>query len=65
MKLTMAVEGIASVEVTTFQRWGRITGTALEEGVIKTDVLEIVRLDNDPSRAENGMLEIKVCEVTR
>lgn len=57
----MAVEGVASVEVTTFQRWGRIAGTGLEEGVIKMDMLEIVRLDNDPSKAENGMIEIKVC----
>ena len=57
----MAVEGVSSVEVTTLQRWGKVKGTELEDGLVRTDALEVIRLDNNPSKAENGMIEIKVC----
>ena len=56
-RAAMAVEGVASVEVQRFQRWGDTAHGEIEAGVLRTAPLEIVRLDNDPSRPGNGRIE--------
>jgi len=59
----IAVEGVESVNVNRFKRWvesdeqGR---RALELGQIAFDLLEIARLDNDPSSPENGRIEFQM-----
>jgi Baseplate J-like protein len=40
-----------------FQRWGKPPNGERLAGVIKSDRLEILRLDNDPNAPENGKLE--------
>lgn len=54
----LAVPGVASVEVRRFQRFGKTPARELEEGVLSTGRLEVIRLDNDPSRPEFGRLEL-------
>ncbi len=66
----MAVEGVAWVELTRFQRWGEKPNLTLENGVlanqdIKTgalsaDRLEVLRLDNDPNFPENGKIDFEM-----
>lgn len=58
VQAAMAVEGVASVEVKRFQRWGKDANREMENGILTTAPLEIVRLDNDPSFPENGRLEL-------
>lgn len=53
----MEVEGVASVEVKRFKRWGNMPNQELENGILATESLEIVRLDNDPNYPENGKIE--------
>jgi hypothetical protein len=55
-----AVDGVASVDVTKFQRWGKSAAGELALGFIQAAPLEILRLANDPSLPENGKLEIDV-----
>lgn len=55
-----AVEGVASVEITTFRRQGTQSNLALQSGEILLDALEIARLDNDPNYPDHGILTIKV-----
>ncbi|HEX7033244.1 MAG TPA: baseplate J/gp47 family protein [Nitrososphaera sp.] len=57
----MSVEGVSSVEVKVFQRWAKTESGELDAGVISVGNTEIIRLDNDPSKAENGMIEFKFC----
>ncbi|RIH82437.1 putative baseplate assembly protein [Calidithermus terrae] len=54
----LAVPGVASAEVRRFQRFGKTPARELEEGVLSTGRLEVIRLDNDPSRPEFGRLEL-------
>ncbi len=54
----MAVEGVESVGVDRFQRWGRSADGEKDQGVLDIHSLEIARLDNDPSRPENGVLTL-------
>jgi hypothetical protein len=56
----MAVQGVASVRVTKFQRWDAPGDEALEEGVLELARLEIARLDNDPNYPERGVLRVMV-----
>jgi predicted phage baseplate assembly protein len=56
----MAVEGVASVEVRRFQRLDRAAAGESAAGVLKAASLEIVRLDNDPSRPGDGRLELEM-----
>jgi len=58
VRAAMAVEGVASVEVKRFQRWGKEANREMENGILATAPLEIVRLDNDPSFPENGRIEL-------
>jgi predicted phage baseplate assembly protein len=53
----MAVEGIDSVEITKFQRWGELDNNELDDAVLQPAELEILRLDNDPSFQEHGLIE--------
>lgn len=54
----MKVPGVHSVEVQRFQRFGKAPNKELEDGVLLTGRLEVVRLDNDPNFPENGRLEL-------
>lgn len=55
-----AVEGIDSVEITTFQRQGFPSQQGLSDGELVMDWLEIARLDNDPNFPEHGILHLNV-----
>jgi hypothetical protein len=54
------VPGVASVEVTKFQRQGFDDPLPLEEGEIRLDRLEIARLDNDRNFAERGTFTLSL-----
>lgn len=54
----MDVTGVASVEITSFQRWGQSAGTELDDGVLKPGQFQIIRLDNDRNFPEYGKIEI-------
>ena len=55
-----AVEGVASVAITTFQRQGTHSDLGLQSGEILLDPLEIARLDNNPNFPDHGILRIKL-----
>lgn len=52
------IDGVDSVEVTALQRYDRDPAGELAAGVILAGPWQILRLDNDPSRPENGVLTI-------
>lgn len=52
------VEGIASYEVTTFQRQGLPSRKALDDGKLTLGRLEIARLDNAPNFPEHGVFRL-------
>jgi predicted phage baseplate assembly protein len=52
------VEGVDSVEITTFQRQGVISTAAIANGFLAVGPLEIARLDNDPNFPENGVFTL-------
>src|SRR6185369_6714924 len=52
----LEVPGVETVEVVRFQRRGRPSRQAIDDGVLPMGRLEIARLDNDPNRQENGLL---------
>jgi predicted phage baseplate assembly protein len=52
----MAVPGVASVDVSVFQRWGRTPAGEIAAGILRAAPLEVLRLDNDPNFPENGRL---------
>jgi predicted phage baseplate assembly protein len=54
------VPGVASVELTRFERWGRPGPEALAAGRLTVGRREIPRLDNDPSFPDRGRLQIHV-----
>jgi hypothetical protein len=56
IEAAMSVTGVASVEVKTFQRWGRTAAGEIAAGILRTSPLEVLRLDNDPNFPENGRL---------
>ncbi len=53
----LAVPGVDSVNITTFQRLGKGAAGEIQNGVLAPAYLEILRLDNDPSFPENGRIE--------
>jgi hypothetical protein len=53
-----AVAGVGALRVERFQRADRPGAAGLTDGVLPMGRLEIARLDNDPSRPENGRLEL-------
>jgi hypothetical protein len=50
--------GVASVEITKFQRQGIDTRAYLDAGRLTLGPLEIARLENDPSQPEHGILRL-------
>lgn len=54
------VDGVESVEVTTFQRQGTPDPVPLAAGKLDFGRLEIARLENDPSLPERGVFRISV-----
>jgi hypothetical protein len=55
-KLAMDVDGVDSVNISRFQRWGKSDNGELAAGAIKIKSFEIIRLDNDPNFPENGII---------
>ena len=55
-----AVPGIASVNITTFQRQGQPDRRPLEEGKLSMERLEIARLDNDLNFPERGVFRLQL-----
>ncbi len=55
-----AVEGVASVHVTTFQRQGEPDLKGLQTGKLELSRLEIARCDNDPSFPEHGSFQLNL-----
>ena len=56
----MAVEGVDSVRVLKFKRWGKVAAGELKTGELKPGEFEILRLDNDPNYPENGKIEFEM-----
>src|SRR6185369_16160173 len=54
------IAGVASVEITRFQRQGQSSTSSLDTGRLELGRLEIARLDNDPNFAENGVLRLNL-----
>jgi hypothetical protein len=54
----MDIAGVEWVDATAFHRYGEPDRSGLEDGELRLGRLEIARLDNDPSRPENGRIEI-------
>lgn len=50
------VAGVTAVHATTFKRLNRIDYGELDAGVMKTGAHEVLRLDNDRSLPDNGLL---------
>jgi predicted phage baseplate assembly protein len=59
-RAAMQVDGVASVDVTRFQRWGKESNHELAKGVLTSAALEILQLASDPSFPENGRLALTV-----
>jgi hypothetical protein len=53
-----SVDGVATVEITTFQRMGTRDPKPLEDGKLVLGRLEIARLDNDPNFPERGVFRL-------
>lgn len=53
-----SIEGVASIEITKFQRQGQPLTDALDAGSIGLERLEIARLDNDPNFPERGVFRL-------
>lgn len=53
----LAVDGVDSVAVQKFQRWGKTPQGELAAEVLTVGPFEVIRLDNDPNFPENGKIE--------
>ncbi len=56
--LAQAVPGVESVSVTRLERLFEGPNQEIDNGILPLGLLEIARLDNDPSFPENGRLEL-------
>lgn len=56
----LSVEGVTSVDVQRFQRWGKTAAGEIEKGYLKPERLEVIRLDNDPNFPEFGKIEFEM-----
>ncbi|MEL6853770.1 MAG: putative baseplate assembly protein [Cyanobacteria bacterium J06607_13] len=54
------IAGVASVQITVFQRQGTPSTVASDEGVLEIGRLEIARLDNDPNFQERGVIRLQM-----
>jgi predicted phage baseplate assembly protein len=55
-----AIDGVASVQITTFQRRGEPGRAALDAGLLPIGRLEVARLDNNPDFPERGVFSFVV-----
>jgi hypothetical protein len=55
-----ALDGVASVQITVFQRQGQDDPKPLQDGFLPMGRLEIARCDNDPNFAERGVFVLTV-----
>lgn len=55
-----AVDGVASVQVTTFQRQGILSTIAITQGKLELGRLEIARLDNNPNFPDRGVFRLRM-----
>jgi hypothetical protein len=55
-----AVDGVASVQISVFQRQGQDDVKPLQDGFLPMGGLEIARCDNDPNFAERGVFRLSV-----
>jgi len=55
-----AVAGVASVDITVFQRQGFPATSGLTNGFLMMNRLEIARLENDPNFPERGLFTLKL-----
>lgn len=55
-----SVQGVAAVQVLTFQRQGTQDGSYLLSGKLPIGPFEIARLDNDPNYPEHGVLRLDI-----
>ncbi len=60
IKRSMEIAGVDRVEAKRFQVWGRTPQGELEAGIITTEALSIVQVDNNPYTPENGLLEFEL-----
>src|ERR1044072_6604972 len=58
IETVMAVDGVQSVQLKKFQRFGRLPQGEIALGLIRPRELEVLRLDDDPSFPENGRLSL-------
>lgn len=56
----LRIDGVTSVEVLRFQRWGKTAADEIDKGFIKPERLEVIRLDNDPNFPEFGKIEFEM-----
>lgn len=54
----MAIEGVRSVELLRFQRFGRLAQNELAQGIIRPAELEVLQLSDDPNFPEQGRLSL-------
>jgi hypothetical protein len=54
-----SVEGVLSVLVTAFQRFGKTSNGELASGALPIGPWEIARLDNDADFKENGVIKVR------
>jgi len=62
IKAAVQVEGVQSVEVIRFQRWGESPQGELKAGRISFDSLEILQLTNDPTNPSKGRISFDLQE---
>jgi len=55
-----AIDGVQSVRVTRFQRWGQDTTDVHDTGKLALHPLEIARLDADPNYPDRGAFVLNV-----
>jgi hypothetical protein len=56
----LALDGVASVQVTRLQRFGKGPNGEISQGRLSVGMQEIVRLDNNSNYPERGSLEVRV-----
>ncbi|NER98100.1 MAG: putative baseplate assembly protein, partial [Symploca sp. SIO1B1] len=56
----MDIDGVYSVEVERFQVWGQTPRDEINQGVIATDSLSIVQVDNNPYTPEYGLINFEL-----
>jgi len=59
-KAAMAIDGVASVKILTFKRWGKADAGEKAAEEMKPGPFEVLRLDNDPNFPENGKIEFNM-----